>query len=59
MEMLGQNFLENDLLHINTCIPLMTLLSEKKFGTGSNYFYEANFLEDKNFLQKCRKLQTL
>ena len=32
MEILSQNFLENDLLHINTCIPLMTLLSEKSLG---------------------------
>ena len=40
MQMLGQNFLENDLLHINTSIPLISLSSQKKIGGGSKYFYE-------------------
>lgn len=66
LEILGQNFLETDLLHINTCIPLMTLLSEKKFGAGSNYFHKGDFLEDKNAFYKnvesykaCRNLESL
>ena len=44
----------------------MTLLSEKKFGAGSNYFYKGDFLEDKNAFYKnvesykaCRNLESL
>ena len=58
MQILGKTFLENDLLHITTCVLLMSLSSEKKLEGFQNIFMKNIFEEEENILQECRNLQT-
>ena len=62
MQILGKTFLGNDLLHITTCVLLMSLSSEKKLEGFQNTFMKNIFLKKKIFCKNveiCKRSRSL